>query len=74
MAAFMFADQDGITAPELAERLGISSGAVSGAIKMLSTVGLIARAPAPDAAPEGSRMPPGPPQSGSRPWCGPARP
>ncbi|XVQ06836.1 GbsR/MarR family transcriptional regulator [Spirillospora sp. CA-255316] len=56
LAAFMFADEDSVTAPELAERLGISSGSVSGAIKMLSTVGLIERAPAPGSRREHYRV------------------
>ncbi|OLT31689.1 MarR family transcriptional regulator [Actinomadura sp. CNU-125] len=56
LAAFMFADADSVTAGELAERLGISSGSVSGAIKMLSTVGLIERAPAPGSRREHHRM------------------
>jgi DNA-binding transcriptional regulator GbsR (MarR family) len=47
MAAFLFAAAESITASELVEQLGISSGSVSGAIKMLSTVGLIERVPAP---------------------------
>ncbi|MEV0663813.1 GbsR/MarR family transcriptional regulator [Actinomadura luteofluorescens] len=40
----------------MAERLGISSGAVSGAIKMLSTVGLIERARAPGSRREHYRV------------------
>ncbi|MBA9005188.1 GbsR/MarR family transcriptional regulator [Thermomonospora cellulosilytica] len=56
LAAFLFADTDSVTAPELAERLGISSGSVSGAIKMLSTVGLIERVPAPGSRREHYRL------------------
>jgi DNA-binding transcriptional regulator GbsR (MarR family) len=56
LAAFIFADEDSVTAPDLAERLGISSGSVSGAIKMLSTVGLIERAPAPGSRREHYRV------------------
>jgi DNA-binding transcriptional regulator GbsR (MarR family) len=56
LAAFMFADEDSVTAPDLAERLGISSGSVSGAIKMLTTVGLIERAPAPGSRREHYRV------------------
>ncbi|WP_131736045.1 GbsR/MarR family transcriptional regulator [Actinomadura roseirufa] len=56
LAAFMFADEDSVTAPDLADRLGISSGSVSGAIKMLSTVGLIERAPAPGSRREHYRV------------------
>ncbi|MFG2002971.1 GbsR/MarR family transcriptional regulator [Spirillospora sp. NPDC048911] len=47
MAAFLFAEEDSVTAGELSERLGISSGGVSGAIKMLTQAGLIERVPAP---------------------------
>jgi DNA-binding transcriptional regulator GbsR (MarR family) len=36
-----------MTAGELAERLQASSGAISGAIKMLTSVGLVERVPAP---------------------------
>ena len=36
-----------MTMGELAERLQASSGAISGAIKMLTSVGLVERAPAP---------------------------
>jgi DNA-binding transcriptional regulator GbsR (MarR family) len=56
MAAFLFADDDSVTAAELAGQLGISSGSVSGAIKMLSTVGLIERAPAPGSRREHYRL------------------
>lgn len=56
LAAFLFADTDSVTAPELAEWLAISSGSVSGAIKMLSTVGLIERAPAPGSRREHYRL------------------
>lgn len=56
MAAFLFAEADSITASELAEQLGISSGSVSGAIKMLSTIGLIERAPAPGSRREHYRL------------------
>ncbi|MBO2456843.1 GbsR/MarR family transcriptional regulator [Actinomadura violacea] len=40
----------------MVERLGIGSGSVSGAIKMLSTVGLIERAPAPGSRREHYRV------------------
>jgi DNA-binding transcriptional regulator GbsR (MarR family) len=56
MAAFLFAEADSVTAPELSEQLGISSGAVSGAIKMLSTVGLIERVPVPGSRREHYRL------------------
>ncbi|MEH0824365.1 MULTISPECIES: GbsR/MarR family transcriptional regulator [unclassified Micromonospora] len=56
MAAFMFADTDSVTAAELGEQLRISSGSVSGAIKMLSTVGVIERVPAPGSRREHYRL------------------
>lgn len=56
LAGLLFADADSVTAPDLAEQLGISSGSVSGAIKMLSTVGLIERVPAPGSRREHYRL------------------
>ncbi len=56
MAAFLFAEAESVTASELAESLGISSGSVSGAIKMLSTVGLIERVPVPGSRREHHRL------------------
>lgn len=56
LAAFLFCDTDSVTATELVEQLGISSGSVSGAIKMLSTVGLIERVPAPGSRREHYRL------------------
>ncbi|WHT22595.1 MarR family transcriptional regulator [Crossiella sp. CA-258035] len=47
MSALLFAEQETITAGELAERLRISPGTVSTAIKNLTMVGLIERVPAP---------------------------
>ncbi|MGN9913445.1 GbsR/MarR family transcriptional regulator [Phytohabitans sp. LJ34] len=56
LAAFLFADTASLTAPQIAEQLTISSGSVSGAIKMLSTVGLIERVPAPGSRREHYRL------------------
>jgi DNA-binding transcriptional regulator GbsR (MarR family) len=56
LAGLLFADSESVTAPELADGLGISSGSVSGAIKMLSTVGLIERVPAPGSRREHYRL------------------
>ena len=47
MCALLFADQDTVTAGELAEWLTISPGTVSTAIKSLTAVGLVERVPAP---------------------------
>lgn len=47
LSALLFADQETVTAGELAERLVISPGTVSTAIKNLTMVGLIEKVPAP---------------------------
>nr|WP_042186760.1 MarR family transcriptional regulator [Kibdelosporangium sp. MJ126-NF4]CEL17529.1 hypothetical protein [Kibdelosporangium sp. MJ126-NF4]CTQ91245.1 hypothetical protein [Kibdelosporangium sp. MJ126-NF4] len=47
MCALLFAEQETVTAGELAEWLTISPGTVSTALKSLTTVGLIERVPAP---------------------------
>ena len=47
LAALLFTEQPTMTMGELADRLQASSGAISGAIKMLTSVGLVERAPAP---------------------------
>jgi DNA-binding transcriptional regulator GbsR (MarR family) len=47
LAALLFTEQPTMTAGELAERLTASSGAISGAIKMLTGVGLMERVPVP---------------------------
>lgn len=47
LATLLFAEQSSTTMGELAERLQASSGAISGAVKMLTSVGLAERVPAP---------------------------
>ena len=47
LAALLFTDQPTMTAGELGERLQASSGAISSAVKMLTSVGLVERVPAP---------------------------
>jgi len=47
LAALLFTEQPTMTAGELAERLRASSGAISSAVKMLTSVGLVERVPAP---------------------------
>jgi DNA-binding transcriptional regulator GbsR (MarR family) len=47
LAALLFTERATMTAGELSERLNASSGAISGAIKMLTAVGLVERVPAP---------------------------
>lgn len=47
LAAMLFTEDATMTAGGLAERLHASSGAISGAVKMLTSVGLVERVPAP---------------------------
>lgn len=47
LAALLFTEQPTMTAGDLADRLGASAGAISGALKMLVSVGLAERVPAP---------------------------
>ena len=47
LATLLFTEQPTITAGELADRLQASPGAISGAVKMLTSVGLVERVPAP---------------------------
>lgn len=59
MCALLFAEQETVTAGELAEWLTISPGTVSTAIKSLTSVGLIERVPAPGSRREHFRFRPG---------------
>lgn len=43
LAAFLFSDEDTLTAGDLADELGVSAGSVSGAVKMVVQMGLIER-------------------------------
>ncbi|MEU4245449.1 MarR family transcriptional regulator [Actinoplanes sp. NPDC026619] len=47
MAGLLFTQQDTMTAGDLSEQLGVSSGAMSGALKNLTSMGMIERVPAP---------------------------
>ena len=47
LAALVFAEQPTMTAGDLAERLQASSGSISAAINMLTSVGLVERVPVP---------------------------
>lgn len=47
LAALLFAEQRAMTMAELGEQLQASSGAISGALKMLTSVGLAERVPMP---------------------------
>jgi predicted ArsR family transcriptional regulator len=43
LMALMVSDEGGLTAHELAERLGVSAAAISGAVRYLQTVGIVRR-------------------------------
>jgi DNA-binding transcriptional regulator GbsR (MarR family) len=58
-AAVLFAEEETITAGEIAERLGVSAGAVSGAVKTLMTTGMIERVPVPGSRRDHYAFPPG---------------
>ncbi|MEU4428465.1 MarR family transcriptional regulator [Actinoplanes sp. NPDC024001] len=47
MAALLFTQQDTMTAGEIGAQLGVSSGAMSGALKNLTELGMIEKVPAP---------------------------
>lgn len=47
LATLLFTEQPTVTASDLSERLQASSGAISGAVKMLTSVGLVEQVPAP---------------------------
>lgn len=47
LATLLFTEQDSMTMGDMAERLKASSGAISGSLKMLTSVGLVERVPAP---------------------------
>lgn len=47
LAALLYTDQPTMTMGELADRLNASSGAISGAVKALTAVGIVERVPAP---------------------------
>lgn len=56
LAVFLFTDQETVTMGDIADRLGVSAGSVSGAVKALLSVGLIQRLPAPGSRREHYRM------------------
>ncbi|WP_285641714.1 MarR family transcriptional regulator [Lentzea sp. NBRC 102530] len=43
LAAFLFSEQETLTAADLASELGVSAGSVSGAVRMVAQMGLIER-------------------------------
>lgn len=56
LAAVLFTDTATLTPGELAEQLNVSPGSVSGALKMLTTVGLIEQVPVPGSRRDHHRM------------------
>jgi DNA-binding transcriptional regulator GbsR (MarR family) len=56
LAALLFTDEATTTAGELADRLQASSGAISSAIKMLTSVGIVERVPVPASRREHYRL------------------
>ncbi|GAA2899893.1 MarR family transcriptional regulator [Streptosporangium fragile] len=56
LAVFLFTDAETVTMGEIADRLGVSAGSVSGAVKTLLSVGLIERLPAPGSRREHYRL------------------
>jgi DNA-binding transcriptional regulator GbsR (MarR family) len=56
LATLLFTEQPTMTAGEIAERLQASSGAISAAVKMLTSVGLAERVPVPASRREHYRL------------------
>jgi DNA-binding MarR family transcriptional regulator len=56
LAALLFTEQPTLTAGDLAARLQASAGAISAAVKMLISVGLVERVPAPGSRREHYRL------------------
>ncbi|KQY37987.1 MULTISPECIES: GbsR/MarR family transcriptional regulator [Nocardia] len=59
MTALLYTEQETMTAADLCERLSISTGAVSTAIKQLTQTGMVERVPAPGSRREHYRFPKG---------------
>jgi hypothetical protein len=57
LVTLMSADEDGLTAAELAERLGASPAAISGAVRYLLHIGILAREPVPGSRRDRYRLP-----------------
>ncbi|MDH6197798.1 DNA-binding transcriptional regulator GbsR (MarR family) [Mycobacterium frederiksbergense] len=56
LATLLFTEQSSVTMGELADTLNASAGAISGALKMLTSVGLAERVPAPASRREHFRL------------------
>jgi len=59
LATLLFTEQPSVTMAELAEVLQASAGSISGALKMLTAVGLAERVPVPGSRREHFRLPQG---------------
>ena len=57
LVTLMAADEDGLTAAQLGERLGVSPAAISGAVRYLIHVGLLQRLPTPGSRRDRYRLP-----------------
>jgi DNA-binding transcriptional regulator GbsR (MarR family) len=60
LGTMMTADEDSLTAADLAERLGVSPAAVSGAVRYLTHIGMINREPIPGSRRDRYRLPANP--------------
>ncbi|SBW18096.1 hypothetical protein FDG2_0517 [Candidatus Protofrankia californiensis] len=59
LGTLMVADEPGLTAGEIGERLGVSAAAVSGAVRYLTQIGLVIREPVPGSRRDIYRFPDG---------------
>jgi hypothetical protein len=57
LMTLMAADEGALTAAELAERLGVSPAAISGGVRYLIQIGMVAREPVPGSRRDRYRMP-----------------
>lgn len=57
LGVLMAAEEDGLTAGEIGERLGVSPAAVSGAVRYLITTGLVQKSPVPNSRSDLYRLP-----------------
>jgi predicted transcriptional regulator len=60
LGSMMTADEDSLTAADLAERLGVSPAAISGAVRYLTHIGLISRVPVAGSRRDRYRLPDNP--------------
>ncbi|HEX8629857.1 MAG TPA: MarR family transcriptional regulator [Catenuloplanes sp.] len=57
LITMMAADEPALTAAQLSERLGVSPAAISGAVRYLIQIGMLAREPAPNSRRDRYRLP-----------------